>query len=388
MLFRDILGNTEIKNRLVNTVLNNRVSHAQLFLGVEGTEKLSMAIAYSQFISCENKQIYGEDSDLIADSCGTCPSCVKYQKLVHPDLHFIFPVATTKRHTSKPVSSMFMEEWREALIDSNYYLTLNEWYEKIGIENKQGRIGVDDANNIIKTLGLRSYESEYKVMIIWMVEKLYHAAAPKLLKILEEPPPKTLFLLISENQDALLKTILSRVQILKFKAHSDDLIRDYLMLNFSLDQKRMDEIIYLSDGLFSKVLKQVSGVENELAFFGHFREMMLFAYQNNFVKMREKANEINGLGREKIKQLLQYGMRITRLCLLHDLGSSNLVRSANEELDFVSKFSRFVNQNNADKIYKILSEAEYHIARNVNPRIVLLDTMLQSSVELRRKAKA
>jgi DNA polymerase-3 subunit delta' len=385
MLFSEIVGNTDIKNRLVNTVLNNRVSHAQLFLGVEGTEKLAMAIAYSQFISCENKQIYGPDAELIADSCGTCPSCVKYQKLVHPDLHFVFPVATTKKYSSKPVSSMFLEEWREALKESNYYLTLNEWYEKIGIENKQGRIGVDDANNIIKTLGLRSYESDYKVMIIWMVEKLYHAAAPKLLKILEEPPAKTLFILISENQDALLKTILSRVQILKFKTHSDELIRDYLNRNFQLDEKRMEEIIYLSDGLFSKVLKQVAGDENELVFFKHFREMMLFAYQNNFIKMREKANELNSLGREKIKQLLQYGMRITRLCMLYDLGNRSLVRSANDELDFVSKFSRFVNQNNAGKIYELLSEAEYHVMRNVNPRIVLLDTMLQASLELRKQ---
>ena len=388
MLFKEIVGNTEIKNRLIRTVLNSRVSHAQLFLGVEGTEKLAMAIAYSQFISCENKQYYDESSELIADSCGHCSSCVKYQKLVHPDLHFIFPVATTKKSGSKPVSDMFLEEWREALIDSNYYLSLNEWYEKIGIENKQGRIGVDDANNIIKTLGLRSYESEYKVMIIWMVEKLYHAAAPKLLKILEEPPEKTLFILISENQDALLKTILSRVQILKFKAHPDELIREYLKRNFQLEEKRREEIVYLSDGLFSKMYKQVLGEEDDLAFFTHFREMMLYGYQNNFVKMREKANDLSGLGREKIKQLLQYGMRITRLCLLHDLGNHELVRSANDELDFVRKFSRFVNRNNAENIYGILENAEYHITRNVNAKIVLLDTMLKASVELRKHAGA
>jgi DNA polymerase-3 subunit delta' len=366
-------------------VLNNRVSHAQLFLGTEGTEKLALAIAYSQFISCENKQIYGPDSELVADSCGQCPSCVKYQKLVHPDLHFIFPVATTKQVSSKPVSSMFLNQWREALLDSNYYLSLNEWYEKIGIENKQGRIGADDANNIIKTLGLRSYESEYKVVIIWMVEKLFHAAAPKLLKVLEEPPDKTLFLLIADSQDQMLKTILSRVQLVKFTAHSDDLIRSYLQKNFQLEPKRMEEIVYLSDGLFSKVHKQLDSSGNEQLFFMHFREMMLFAYQNNFIKMREKSNEINSLGREKIKQLLQYGMRITRLCMLHDIGNRDMVRSANEELEFVSKFSRFVNQNNAESIYKILQEADFHISRNVNPKIVLLDTMLQSSIEIRKQ---
>ncbi len=385
MLFRDIIGQRDLKNRLLNTVLNNRVSHAQLFLGAEGTEKLALAIAYSQFISCENKQIYEPDAELIADSCGQCPSCVKYQKLIHPDLHFIFPVATTKQVTTKPVSSLFMNEWREALLDSNYYLSLNEWYEKIGIENKQGRIGAEDANNIIKTLGLRSYESEYKVVIIWMVEKLFHAAAPKLLKILEEPPDKTLFLLIADSQDQMLKTILSRVQLVKFTPHSDDLIRSYLEKNFQLESKRMEEIVYLSDGLFSNVHKQLENSGNEQLFFNHFREMMLFAYQNNFVKMRDKSNKISSLGREKIKQLLQYGMRITRLCMLHDIGNQSLVRSANEELEFVSKFSRFVNQNNAESIYKILQEADYHISRNVNPKIVLLDTMLQSSIEIRKQ---
>ncbi len=385
MLFRDIIGHTDLKNRLLNTVLSNRVSHAQLFFGVAGTEKLAMAIAYSQFISCENKQIYDQEAGLIADSCGQCPSCVKYQKLVHPDLHFIFPVATTKLITSKPVSSMFMAEWREALLESNFYLSLNEWYEKLGIENKQGRIGVDDANNIIKTLGLRSYESEYKVVIIWMVEKLYHAAAPKLLKILEEPPDKTLFVLISENPDQILKTILSRVQLLKFTPHSDELIHSYLEKNFQLEPKKMEEIVYLSDGLFSKVHKQLNNSGNEQMFFHHFREMMLFAYQNNFVKMREKSNEISPMGREKVKQILQYGMRITRLCMLHDIGPDNMLRSANDELEFVSKFSRFVNQNNAETIYKILLQAEYHIARNVNSKIVLLDTMLQASIEIRKQ---
>lgn len=382
MLFKDIIGHQELKNRLIKTVLNNRVSHAQLFLGVAGTEKLAMAIAYAQFISCDNKQHNSENAELVADSCGQCPSCVKYQKLVHPDLHFIFPVATTKIITKKPVSSNFLPQWREALIDSNYYLSLNEWYEKIGTENKQGIIGVDDANNIIKTLGLRSYESEYKVVIIWMVEKLYHAAAPKLLKILEEPPNKTLFVLISENHDQILKTILSRVQLLKFTSHSDSLIRDYLEQNFRLEPKRMEEIIYLSDGVFSNVFKQLNSSEYDNTFFSHFREMMLFAYQNNFIKMREKSTELNLLGREKIKTLLQYGIKVTRMCMLYDVGNQTMVRSANDEFDFVSKFSKFVNQANAEALFNILSEAEYHIGRNVNPKIVLLDTMLQASIEI------
>ncbi|MCK5857410.1 MAG: hypothetical protein KAG64_07965 [Bacteroidales bacterium] len=385
MLFRDILGHQELKNQLLNTVINNRVSHAQMFLGVQGTEKLALAIAYAQFISCDNKQTYGPEADLIADSCGQCPSCIKYQKLAHPDLHFIFPVATTKTISNKPVSSMFLVQWREALLDSNYYLNINEWYEKIGIEKKQGKIGVDDANNIIKTLGLRSFESDYKVVIIWMPEKINIQAAPKLLKSLEEPPDKTLFLLVSENHDQILKTIISRVQLLKISTHDDSVIRNYLQHNFQLDDKRMDEIIHLSEGVFSNVFKQIDSNEITNVFFNHFREMMLFAYQNNFVKMREKSNEISNFGRDKLVLLMRYGMRITRMCMLYDVGNQSMVRSANEELDFVSKFSKFVNQNNAEAIYAILSEADYHIGRNVNTRIVLLDTMLQISIEIHKQ---
>ena len=183
----------------------------------------------------------------------------------------------------------------------------------------------------------------------------------------------------------MLKTILSRVQLLKFKPHSDALIQNYLEENFRLEAKRMEEIIYLSDGVFSIVFKQLNTTDYDNVFFSHFREMMLFAYQNNFVKMREKANEISRLNREQIKQLLQYGMRITRMCMLYDIGNQKMVRSANEELDFISKFSKFVNQRNAEPLFNILSEAEFHIGRNVNTKIVLLDTILKASLEIAKE---
>jgi len=379
MLFKEIVGHKELKNRLIRTVLNEKVSHAQLFLGAEGSEKLALAIAYSQFISCSNKQMYTEESDLIADSCGKCPSCVKYQKLAHPDLHFVFPVATTKSITSKPLSAHFLNEWREELIESNYYTTLNEWYKKIGIENKQGRISVDEANQVIKTLALRSYEGGYKVMIIWMVEKLYHSAAPKLLKILEEPPPKTLFILIAEDTNSILKTILSRAQLVKLSPLKDNDIREFLHHNFQVSEEKIETIVNIADGNFKNVFPYLSDQVDDNPYFIHFREMMLLAYQKNFLKMKSKSDELSKIGRENIKQLLQYGVRIVRMCLYQDLGNTELIKSSGDELGFIQKFSRFVNQNNVEEISQILNEASFHIERNVNPKITLMDTMLKIS---------
>ena len=227
MKFSEIPGNKQIKNNLIQTVLDQRVSHAQLFFGPEDSAKLPLAIAYAQFINCTDKQGTGlkeftnDDLRILnslasgIDSCGVCPSCVKYQKLVHPDLHFIYPVATTKRVIKKPQSKHFIEEWRAFLLENNFESGLQNWYEAIGIENKQGIINADDCNEIITTLSYKSYESDYKVMIIWMVEKLFYSAAPKILKILEEPPEKTLFILISEEPDQIIKTILSRTLMVK-----------------------------------------------------------------------------------------------------------------------------------------------------------------------------
>ena len=193
MLFKEIIGQELIKAKLIDTVKNKRISHAQLFLGPEGCGKLALAIAYAQYINCENKQ---EN-----DSCGVCDSCNKFNKLIHPDLHFIFPNSTTKNVKEKNHSQLFINEFRELLIEKNYYLTLNDWYNKLGIENKQGIINTLDCANINKILSLKSYESEYTVIIIWMIEKLFYSAAPKILKILEEPPDKTLFILISEDHE-------------------------------------------------------------------------------------------------------------------------------------------------------------------------------------------
>nr|MBC8146675.1 DNA polymerase III subunit delta [Bacteroidota bacterium] len=219
MQFKEVIGHEEIKKRLIQTVRENRISHAQLFAGQEGIGKLALAIAYGQYISCTNKQE--------TDSCGVCPSCIKYNKLIHPDLYFTYPVSTNKEVKTKPLSRLFISKWREILLQKDYIFSLQQWYQKIQIENKQGIINTEDCNEIIKSLSLKTFESEYRVVIIWMPEKLFHAAAPKLLKILEEPPPKTLFLLITESPDKILKTIISRTQIIKIPKLKDQDVKEY-----------------------------------------------------------------------------------------------------------------------------------------------------------------
>ena len=380
MLFSEIIGHIALKNRLMETVRDNRISHTLMFYGQDGSENLSLSIAYAQYIMCSNKQPFSDDEALIGDSCGECPSCKKFQKLAHPDLNFIFPVANTKEHNSKPISAMFMNYWREIIIDNKGYFNENEWYAKIGIENKQGRIGVDDANEINKLASQTPYESSYNIVIIWMVEKLYHAAAPKLLKILEEPPDNTLFFLVSQNLEQILKTILSRTQLIKLQRHSNQEMEKYLSRYFHLSGDKLDYVVNMAEGNFKNVFSLLEEDENDNYLLNNFRELMLLSYGNNFIKVRDKANSLSGLGREKLKMFFNYGLRIIRLSFIYSIGNQKLLRATKAEYEFVSKFSAFVNSSNAEEIMDEISLAIKHIERNGNAKIVLMDFSLKMVV--------
>ncbi len=376
MLFSEIIGHNELKNKLIETVNSGRISHTLLFYGQEGGESLSIAIAYAQYIACSNKQKL-KDDELIGDSCGQCPSCKKYQNLAHPDLHFIFPVATTKEVNSKPTSADFINPFRQIVLDNKGYLTENEWYSFIGIENKQGRISVDDANEINQIASTTPYESPQKVVIIWLAEKLYHAAAPKLLKTLEEPPQNTLFFLISYNPDQLLKTILSRTQMIKVSRHPEHKLKDYLADYFGLEGDRLEYVLKLSDGNFNQVFSLLENNQTDSELLTDFRELMLLCYGFQIVKIKEKCNTLSGFGREKLKQFLSYGLRIIRLCVMFETGQSELIKATKLEEAFVSKFSSFVNRKNAQQFSEIIELAIKHIERNGNSKIILMDMSLQ-----------
>jgi DNA polymerase-3 subunit delta' len=295
MMFREVIGQTDIKQKLIQTVTDNRVSHAQLFFGSEGSGALALAIAYAQYINCNSRTE--------TDSCGVCPSCIKYQKLIHPDLHFIYPIATTKSVTKKPLSKNFLNDWREILI-SNYYISLFDWLDHIGIENKQGIINAEDCNEVIKTLSLKSYEAEYKVMVIWMVEKLFHAAAPKLLKILEEPPEKTLFILVSENPDHVLPTILSRTQLIKVPKLSDTDIYYALVEKNNCEPSLARKISNSVNGNYKEALKLNDETDDENQYFNTFSQWMRLCFKQSIPEMYSWVEEYDNVCWQISKQLL------------------------------------------------------------------------------------
>lgn len=358
----------------MKTVKESRVSHAQLFLGPEGSGKLALAIAYAQYINCTNKQD--------GDSCGECPSCVKYQKVIHPDLHFIYPTAKVK-NIDKPMSKDFIKEWRELLVEKNSYINLTEWYGKLGMERKQAIINARDCNEIIRTLSYKSYESEYKVMIIWMVEKLFHAAAPKILKVLEEPPDKTLFILVSENQDLIINTILSRTQLVKIgKLNDSDLAK--ALIREGYEPAEVNDAVRIADGNYLAALRLITQSEAERYNFMKFRDWMRYVYQFDVEKLNRFVADMSKNSREKNKSFLNYALRFSRECLLMNYNSSDLVRVSSEESEFIQKFYPFINERNSGLIADELDKSIYHIERNANPGVLFMDLSLKFAKWLRK----
>jgi DNA polymerase-3 subunit delta' len=374
MRFSEITGQEIIKKKLIQTVLDHRVSHAQLFFGPEGNEKLALAIAYAQFINCQN-QITGD----YHDSCGICPSCIKYQKLVHPDLHFIFPISTTKKVTKKPKSNDFLEEWRAFLIENDYHVNLHEWYEFIGIENKQGIINADDCNEIIHTLSYKSYESEYKVMILWMVEKLYYSAAPKILKILEEPPEKTLFILITEDPDQVISTIRSRTLLVKIPKIGIKDLTTYLTEKHGAGEREAGIIARQSYGNLKQALHRLQHTEEDQFNFVNFRKWMLSCYNNKIIEMAGFSGEIARIGRENQKDFLSYALKVIGYCSIFAFGKDEQVAAGGEELKFLKNISAYINPSNYERFSELFNTAIYHIERNAHPQTLFFDVSLKAA---------
>ena len=372
MRFSEILGHTDLKNKLATTVLENRVSHAQLFYGPEGCNKLALAIAYAQFIDCTNK-IKNPTPELLADSCGLCPSCMKFNNLAHPDLHFFYPISTTKEVDKKPKSSDFIVRWRKLLLEKKFIITLNDWYDEIGLENKQGILNADDCNDIIHRLNYKSYESEYKIVIIWMAEKFYHSAAPKLLKILEEPSPKTLFILITENIEAILPTILSRTQLIKIKPYSDELVNKILQVNYKCNIQQAKKISHLASGNLNNAIQLIDTFEEETYNFKNLRNWLLMCYYNKFSEISEFIEEISKVGREKQKAFFQYGLFIIRYCLMENYSNSELINLPEDEKTFVLKLAKIINPEKCQIIMNEFNEAIYHIERNAYPKLLFMN---------------
>lgn len=367
MLFKHIVGHPLLKSKLIANVRNNRISHAQLFFGPEGCGHLPLALALARYIQCTNK---GTD-----DACGSCPSCQKFNKFEHPDLHFFFPVATTQEHKKDVSSKLFYGPWRELLLKTPYFSYM-QWLEKIGLENKQAIINAEDCNDIIRLLGLKAYESPYKIVIVYMVEKLYHAAAPKLLKILEEPPDNTLFILITENKDAILNTILSRAQLVKIPGLGEDVLETTLIHQHHVEAQQARQLAFLTGGNYVEALQLMEEQTEPFDNFYNFRNWMRLCFRPNMQHILAWVEPVSKLGREKQKAFLLYGTKIFRLCLLSNYHATSLVNLDGEEKVFLNGFSRFVSHSNGLSIVEAFETASYHIERNANPKILFTDLSL------------
>lgn len=374
MLWDKIAGQEEIKQKLKESVAEGRISHAQLFVGKEGSGALNLAIAYAGEILSQEK---GETA------------LSKVKSLQHPDLHFSYPVASTDSVKDKPVSAQFLREWRDFMFE-NPYGNIYDWLQFLGIEKKQGNINVHEALEIVKTLSLNSYEGGYKIMIIWLPELMNNAAANKLLKIIEEPPQKTVFILVAEREDLLLPTITSRCQLVKVNRLSDAEIADYLIQNKELSENEALRISVSANGNLREALNNLDAGNSEFEnyFVQWVRNAFMAAKNPNVLKhLVEWANELSGWSREQQKQFLGYCSEVFRQALLKNYQANDLVfMSLNKDGFNWEKFSPYIHGANIEDILNEINESSYHIERNANSKIVLLDLSIKLTRHLHKKS--
>ena len=374
MFFRDVIGQDEAKQRLIREAKEGKIAHARLFCGPEGIGKLPLAIAYARYLSCQNP---GVD-----DACGTCPNCMKYNKLAHPDLHFVFPVIKIK--SKDTVSDDFLSEWRELLSQTPYF-NLNMWLKEMGAENQQAQIYVKESDEIIRKLNLKSSQGGYKIMIIWLPEKMNVECSNKLLKLLEEPPSQTIFLLVSEEPEMLLTTIQSRTQRFNLYGIEEKQIAQKLIQQYGILEQDAIDIAHLSEGNFLKALETIHLNEENQLFFEMFVSLMRLSYQRKIREMKQWSETMASMGRERQKQFLQYCQRMIRENFIYNFHESSITFLNEEERHFSSRFAPFVNERNVIGIMDELSEAQRHIEQNVNARMVFFDFSLKMIVLLVQK---
>jgi len=380
MLFKNVLVSQILKDQLVSLVKENRLSHAQLFLSQAGTHSFALAVAYAQYISCQDRK---EE-----DSCGVCPSCAKFEKLAHPDLHLIFPNCITKKVAKEPDSKQFAQEFRDFVFSKNYHIDIEEWLSELGGENKQATINIRDCSNIIQQNSIQSYEGGYKIFIFWCLDRLYHAAAPKLLKTLEEPEKNTLFILLTENPDKILPTILSRTQLVKIPPLSQEVITQQLVDDFGISIQRAVDIAEICEGSYVKAIhlhEKSSELKDMLRKFETLFTSMsalknyVSPLQINYFNVQEVIISIVDLGREEQKNFLRFVSRMLRNILILSTQNENLVKATAEEKKIMGIFTKSITLKNAQPILHECNQALYHIERNGNSTLVFTDFYLKVS---------
>jgi DNA polymerase-3 subunit delta' len=382
MLFNETIGQNHIKSHLLKSIENARIPHAQLFVGKTGSGILPIALAYAQAILASNHPL-GSEAHRIC--------CSKVANLAHPDLHFIFPVNTTSKVKKHPFSDLFMEDWR-AFVSKNPFGSLYQWLAFLGIEKKQGSINVDEANQMLKKLSLKAYQGGHKIMIIWMADRMNSACANKILKLVEEPPKKTILLLLTEHEEKIIETIQSRCQKLQFPLLSHEEISNHLISQKDIEPKKAKKISHLSGGDYQQALNLINNLGDDAVFENWFVDWVRTAF-----KAKGNKNSINALilwseeiakqGRETQKKFLGYCQETFRQALLKNYKADSLLFFDAPNTKFsIEKFAPFVHQNNIFEISEALETASYHIERNGNAKIIFTDLSIKLTRLLHAKA--
>lgn len=374
MFFRDVIGHEEIKQRLISSLQAGRISHAQLFAGDTGTGSLALAIAFAQYVFCTGKKG--------TDSCGECPSCKKMQKYIHPDLHFVFPVVKSPK-VKNPVSDEYITDWRNLVCKSPYF-NIEDWYAAMGVEdNAQASIYTEESSYILRKLNLKSFESDYKIMIIWLPEKMNQECANKLLKIIEEPYDKTLFLLVAEHPAQIIGTILSRTQRITIPPLEKDQIKQHLITEKGINEQKADEYAHVASGSWTKALRLLDETEEQAWNQEKFASLMRLCWERKMLPVNDWVGEIAGSGRERQKSFLTHAVRMVRENFVRNFGIEALNYMTEREKSFSVRFSPYVHEGNVIQLYEEFEKAYHDISRNGNAKIIFTDLCIKVMQNIR-----
>lgn len=368
MLFDKIYRQDELKQQLINIANSGKISHAQLFYNKEGGAALQFVLAYTQYIYCGNKQNN--------DSCGTCASCLKIQKMAHPDVHFSFPYILSESGSKRVTSDDFVSYWKELVAEKEGLISYNLWRDKGGIDTKKAAIGTSESEHISSKLALKSFEGGYKTLIMWLPEMMNESASNKLLKLIEEPPANTLFFFVTENPDRIIQTIRSRTQQLTIPQYKKDDISSLLQEKFNTSETLANSISNVCDGNLIEAFGLITGTQDNI-YFDFFKQWMRLCYKKDISSIIDWVDDLASLGREDHKAFIAYALHFVRNALMTNYMGDKLVHLSGEELGFNQKFAPFINHNNAIAFYDELSNAYYNLERNASPKPLLLNLSIK-----------
>ncbi len=378
MYFKDIIGQKSLVAQLCRMVDENRLAHALMFTGPSGNGKLPVAVALARYILCRDRRN--------GEACGSCPACVKMDKLIHSDLHFVFPVKKKKGSSSDsaPVSDDYIVEWREMFLKEPYF-SYSDWLEMLDVENQQPMIYEKESSEILRKLSLKSREGGWKIVIMWLPEKMKEACSNKLLKILEEPPAETLFLLVAESTEHILPTILSRTQRVEMPRIANDDIAGALQRRYALDSDVACSIAQQSGGDWEKAESMLRVDNDKKIYLELFMTLMRMAYKRDIMAMKQWSEQVAALGRERQKGMLEYCQRMIRENFIMNFRRNEMLYLSPEERNFSVNFSPFVNENNIFGIVEEISEAQKHVEQNVNAKMIFFDMALRMIVWIKNR---